>query len=141
MARPRRGALGLRGRIVGAVLVTTVATLAVAAVAVLGPLEHELKSAALHTLQKDLGKNAMRAFLTNHRISSFGSLGGTEYARLAVPLTIGGQRYVLAVRKPIEDIPGAVHVVRTAFLYAALAGLALTLILGIPLAATLVRRL
>ena len=38
-ARPRRGALGLRGRIVGAVLVTTVATLGVAAVALFGPLQ------------------------------------------------------------------------------------------------------
>ena len=37
--RPRRGALGLRGRIVGALLVTTVATLGVAALALLGPLE------------------------------------------------------------------------------------------------------
>src|SRR6185312_13570563 len=35
-ARPRRGALGLRGRIVGAVLLTTVATLAVAALTLLG---------------------------------------------------------------------------------------------------------
>ena len=44
-ARPRRGALGLRGRIVGAVLVTTVATLGVAALALLGPLETQLRTA------------------------------------------------------------------------------------------------
>ena len=64
-------------------------------------------------------------------------------ARVALPLTIGprGQRYVLAVRRPITEVAGAVHVVRTAFIYAALAGLALTLILAIPLAATIVRRL
>jgi hypothetical protein len=56
-ARPPRGALGLRGRIVGAVLVTTVETLAVVVVALLGPLEHELRSAALSNLQKELGKS------------------------------------------------------------------------------------
>ncbi len=48
---------------------------------------------------------------------------------------------MLSVRKPIVEIPSAVRAVRTAFLTAALAGLLLTLILGIPLSATLVRRL
>jgi HAMP domain-containing protein len=227
--RPRRGALGLRGRIVGAVLVTTVATLAVAALAVLGPLEHELRTEATTSLKNDLGKkelsqfkriepslllllavpsppntepfrqaqvvrqellslrieladkvgvtptlvnllgypdragnghvipvpldndliqpdtygDATESFLTGRAVYGFGSINGTEYARAAVPVATAdtGQRFVLAVRKPIEDIPAAVHVVRTAFLYAAAAGLALTLVLGIPLAATLVRRL
>ena len=51
-ARSRRGAFGLRGRIVGAVLVTTVvATLVVAAVALLGPLEHSLRNAEQKTLE------------------------------------------------------------------------------------------
>ena len=214
--RRRRGVLGLRGRIVGLVLVTTVATLAVAAVALLGPLEHSLRNAALKTLQADLGKrpttafsslvditkladtshnyaNAVRlqhaqeqlatrvggfvyvlgfpgptgrgqlllppskegesadddtfddvttVFRTGTRESSFGTIGPTEYARVALPFRGGdGLHYVLAVRKPIDEIPGAVAAVRTAFVYAALAGLALTLILAIPLAATLVRRL
>ena len=51
-ARPRRGALGLRGRIVGAVVVTTIATLGVAALALLGPLEQSLRQAALTTLHE-----------------------------------------------------------------------------------------
>ncbi|MGH2876073.1 MAG: sensor histidine kinase, partial [Solirubrobacteraceae bacterium] len=51
------------------------------------------------------------------------------------------RRYVLAVRKPITEIPDAFRAVARAFLYAALAGLALSLILGIPLSARLVRRL
>ena len=215
--RPRRGALGLRGRIVGAVVVTTCATLAVAALALLGPLEQSLRNAALTTLQqnmrysnkqfktldlayvldasvgntKDTGKRAgqaelskliaserslgnrigaaitmfgyfdqqgravplnadvdtesfpdvRQAFLTNHTVSSFGTDGGTEYARISIPLVIHGQRFVVAARQPIGEIPGAVHAVRTAFIDAALAGLALTLLLAIPLAATLVRRL
>jgi len=48
---------------------------------------------------------------------------------------------VLVVRKPIDEIPAAVRAVRTAFLTAAFAGLVLTLMLGIPLAARIVRRL
>ena len=218
-ARPWRGPLGLRGRIVGAVLVTTVVSLAVAAVGLLGPLQHELRNSAKQTLQKDLrgatkgferldltaapdfvlpagerktiaeqvrGEILRRqralsgrigalvtllgyhdlsgngypvaptpdadtdtdayddvasAFLTNKQRYSFGSINGTEYVRAALPFATDGQHYVLAVRKPIDTIKGAVDVVATAFLTAALAALALTLLLGIPLAATLVRRL
>jgi signal transduction histidine kinase len=225
--RPRRGAFGLGGRIVGAVLVTTVATLAVAAIALLGPLEQGLRNAALKTLVGDVkgstasfkaidlkyvaagpkdpnfkeGKAARhalavqqqvlgtrigatvelldnpdvsghgypvlprtdpevaqsdpdlirsdpyddvaKAFLTGKPVEGFGSLGGTEYARVALPITIGHpkQRYVLAIRRPIDEVRDAVAVVHTAFITAAIAGLALTLILGIPLAARLVRRL
>jgi signal transduction histidine kinase len=256
-ARPWLGALGLRGRIVGAVLVTTVATLAIAAVALLGPLEQSLKNADKKTLQTEVkaaagtfqqldlqyigeakldpypgptgtpckgitGKSAAaleqlasckaelvniaagatelstlvkeqddagarmgatvylwgyfdqdgdgrilqdvhveplalasaadvtRAYMTHHAVQSFASINGTEYVREAYPFTqidfkphhlIVGGRYVLAVQRPIGEIPGAVKAVRQAFIYAALAGLALTLILGIPLSATLVRRL
>lgn len=210
-ARPRRGALGLRGRIVGAVLVTTVATLAVAAGTLLGPLEQSLRKAALHTLSSDLHKDptarfahldlslpalasgtvtsqlqstqqalatrvggfvyvlgfpgasgrgellpgeqqlenaeydpfddAARAFLTGRSNSSFGTVGSTEYARIAIPFTRDKLPYVLAVRRPIDEIPGAVSAVRRAFITAAVAGIVLTVILGIPLAATLVRRL
>jgi signal transduction histidine kinase len=211
-ARPRRGALGLRGRIVGAVLVTAVATLAVAAVALLGPLEQSLRNAAKKTLVHDLrGARATAPFekldlsslpfshdsrtaldraqrqlatrvggvvnllgypdATGHGVLllpladegetaesdsyndvagafrngraayTFGSIGGTDYARAALPFTSGGLSWVLAVRRPVDEIPGAVHAVRTAFLTAALVALALTLIFGIPLSATLVRRL
>ena len=206
-------------------LVTAVATLAVAAVALLGPLEQELRNSALHNLQKSVSKDMIAnfenadqllgnlgltnlgpktrtkryqvvagelkgaerdlaasigngtfvtafgypgvngqgepllppqfdnvppgdsdddvalAFRTHHRVPSFGSIHGTELARLAIPFKSGGTWFVLAVRKPIGEISDAVHVVRSAFFIAALAGLALTIILGIPLAATLVRRL
>jgi signal transduction histidine kinase len=192
------------------VLVTTVATLAVAALALLGPLEHSLRNAEKVTLNHDLGKATMagfarlrlgalptsqaestalsaqqtqvggrigatafvlgnpgpdgdhstpliplrpgattddsysdvaRAFETRHRIYSFATIDGREYARAAVPFVSQDLLYVLAVRKPIDEVTSAVAVVRTAFIDAALAGLALTLILGIPLSATLVRRL
>jgi signal transduction histidine kinase len=206
MGRPS-GALGLRSRIVGVVLVTTVATLAVAALALLGPLEQSLRRAEQTTLRRDLRRHTVAAFAkldlsavntspsvlqalftqrqllasrigatvniladpgangegshpllprdsddaygdvavafrTRHSTYSFGTIDGREYARAAVPFVGHDQiLYVLAVRKPIDQIAGAVDVVRTAFLTAALAGLALSLILGIPLSATLVRRL
>jgi signal transduction histidine kinase len=209
-ALPWSGALGLRGRIVGAVLVTTVITLAVAAVALLGPLEQSLKDAAKKTLRSDLGAHPGRlfdrvdllpgyidrdalnnqlkalgvrvgatptvfgfrgttghgipippvpdqstvipgdplddvatAFMTGQPRYTFGSINGTDYARAAIPFRQGPLQlqYVLAVRRPIDEIPGAVSAVRTAFLTAAAVALVLTLIIAIPLAATIVRRL
>jgi signal transduction histidine kinase len=228
-ARPRRGVLGLRGRIVGLVLFTTAATLAVAALTLLGPLESKLRNSARGTLEHDVraasisnssltrldlthvldyiagnpedpyyrqgssesaalqrelttldsrlgGTTALLGFpgpdgeaavvaplassgpyddvaklffawanLRNGQPRLQSSLGtdqdGTEVARVAYPITIGGVHYVLAIRRSISEIPAAVAAVRTAFLTAALAGFGLTLILGIPLSATLVRRL
>ena len=214
LGRPGRGALGLRGRIIGALLVTAVATLAVAAIALLGPLEHSLRNSEKTTLKNDLGKGSLqeftlldlanaftspsekaalaeaqtdlqtrigatvtvlghpvqnnpyplplvtprdnadagdsyadvtKAFLTNRRVYSFGTIDGTQYAQAAIPFDrIKGRKrsqFVLAVRKPIDEIPSAVSAVRRAFITAALAGLVLTLILGFPLSARLVRRL
>jgi signal transduction histidine kinase len=258
-ARSRRGAFGLQGRIVGAVLVTTVATLAVAALALLGPLENSLRNAELKTLQTEVGlkkvaiaktvrpfkaldlgsmadrglapvatsgsgtgatsggaalgptpttaikeeqrlakhgqavhdkvveleKNlefatsatkvallgypdlaghaqplvvtpdtagaradpyddVAKAFRTGRPIYTFGSIGDTQYVRAAIPFAtndVPQEHWVLVVRKSLDTLSDAVSTVRRAFLYAALAGLALTLILGIPLSATIVRRL
>ncbi len=233
-----RSALGLRGRITAVVLLTAVATLAVAAVALLGPLKHSLRRAEQTTLRDELGKHPTRAFRglplctlvydlhgqarnnkaarsaaqtasrvtaqhqaelrraqlalgnriggvaillgdpgtpllgsstggsdsglvadhfsdaaaalrTGRPHSSVATIGRTEYARRVIPFTktcpVGRQRervdYVLAVRKSIAEIPAVARVVRHAFLDAALAGLVLTLLLGIPLSARLVRRL
>jgi signal transduction histidine kinase len=208
---PMRGALGLRGRIVGALLVTTVATLAVAALALLGPLENSLRNAERTTLSHELRKSTIHRFAAltlgdidadpqgeaalvsaqaqlGQRIGatvrvlgypgpdgsgarplirpggdgegddsyndvaiafrnrkphySFGTIDGREYSRAAIPFVSADRfLYVLAVRRPIDEIAGAVSAVRYAFITAVLAGLALTLILGIPLSATLVRRL
>jgi len=207
-------ALGLRSRIVGVVLVTTVATLAVAALALLGPLENSLRRAEQTTLRRELDHRTRAtfaklslgqidtspsevaaltraeaalqsrisatvtvlgnpqqqdgggsepllsprdtddtyadvavAFRTRRPYYSFGTVGGRQYARAAIPFVSSPSTdsrevlYVLAVRKSVDQITGAVNVVRTAFITAVLAGLALSLILGIPLAATLVRRL
>jgi signal transduction histidine kinase len=226
---------------VGAVIVTTVATLVVAALALLGPLEHSLRRAALTTLETDVkgargaanfqsldlryvlqasspripdrtlqreqalgrqqkaelvrqqldfgqrigatvylvgypnpdgrdgrilappdnaaGSSApwaliATAYRSRHSQYSFGSQDGGEDALAAIPFTkiysndtahdLDGTisvRYVLAVSKPIDEINAAVAAVRVAFLTAALAGLMLTLLLAIPLAFTIVRRL
>ena len=232
MAGQVLGALGLRGRIVGVVLVTAVAALAVAAVVLLGPLEHSLRGAELTTLKQqvppqstsiftgfdpsqayyyDLAKNpagkgkhvyagmwareralgarthvdanevavlgypdaagthaywvvswpdrdlvtgdpaddAAKAFRENTPQYSLGSIKGTEYARAAIPFTTTDtygpvqvkQHWVLIVRKSLVEVSAAFAAVRTAFLVAALVALALTLILGIPLSARIVRRL
>jgi signal transduction histidine kinase len=258
--RSRRGAFGLQGRIVGAVLITTVATLAVAALALLGPLEQSLRNAEKKTLENeiegtkaDIGKttapfqsirldlmidsrvpvttsghgtapnsggasvgpdtkikdeeeklaregqqardkvvvqektllfatgasevallgyadltghnfkplvvtpdtasakadaytDVAKAFRTKRPNYTFGSIGNSEYVRAAIPfITRAGRtptgHWVLVVRKSLDTLSDAVSTVRRAFLYAALAGLALTLILGIPLSATIVLRL
>jgi hypothetical protein len=62
LARPRFGALGLRGRIVGAVLVTAVATLVVAAVVLLGPLETPLRNAELTALKNEVSRSTTATF-------------------------------------------------------------------------------
>jgi signal transduction histidine kinase len=80
------------------------------------------------------------AYLTSRSQLGFVSIEGADYVRAAVPTAIGRGHYVLSVLKPV-NIKNAVSAVGRAFLYAALAGLGLTLILAIPLAATLVRRL
>ncbi|HEX4279176.1 MAG TPA: HAMP domain-containing sensor histidine kinase [Solirubrobacteraceae bacterium] len=94
----------------------------------------------------DAFDDAARAFHTKGPVYSFGTIGGVGYARAAMPFTTtvpdaAPQHWVLVVRKPLDTVNAAVSTVRRAFLYAALAGLALTLVLGIPLAATIVRRL
>jgi signal transduction histidine kinase len=215
----RHGVLGLRGRIVGALLICSVATLAVAALALLPNLESQLRGEAQATLlqevkaetgtftqltpqaiadanvppkapaeappsgsslpatglvlddvaslaaragatislfaypqvlivsagvggsTKSLNGAVITAFETHRPAKTFGSGAASNVAAVAVPIRIGKQTYVLAASRAITEIGGAVGVVRDAFVTAALAGIVLTLILGIPLSATLLRRL
>ena len=90
--------------------------------------------------------DVIKAFHSKGALYSIGTMGGTQYARAALPFTTqvpggGTETWVLVVRKPLDTVNAAVATVRRAFLYAALAGLGLTLILGIPLSGTIVRRL
>jgi signal transduction histidine kinase len=201
---------GLRARIVGVILVTAVATLVVASVALLGPLEKSLRNAERTSLKNSLTKATVekfsslyldevgiskdwtdkfgsararlggrldarvsvlgnpapdgtgaaplapqrtddgddsysdvpQVFRTGHSSYTFGTIDGVEYVRSAIRFKdADGRYYVLAVRKSINEIPVVARAVRTAFLTAALAALALTMLLGIPLSARLVRRL
>ena len=206
LTRLRWSAFGLRGRIVGAVLVTTVATLAVAALVLLPRLESSLRTASNLTLQNDVrhaGADLRQlAAIYNREVAGHGpgavqhdllpaeralstALGATHVVLIGyidqtghgqpVPADsdafaaggaqevartyfTGRRRYsfapsevrvsiplkpdaVLFVRKSIDEIPQAVDAVQHSFTIAALAGLALTLLLAIPLAATLVGRL
>jgi signal transduction histidine kinase len=194
--------------------VTAVATLAVAAAALLGPLQSKLRSAELSTLELQVTKGSTQpfkgqdlpaafnhvtalralehdvggpigasevallgypepsgratpilvwpdadsgvgdsyddvaqAYFTHKPTYTFGSVGGVQSARAAIPFTTPSQvssqpwQWFLVVRKPLGEVNSAVAAVRTAFLVAALVALGLTLILGIPLSATIVRRL
>ncbi len=252
LERLRWGALGLRGRLVGAVIGTTIITLAVAAVVLLPRLEDSLRSAAQKTLKgevravehfgaiseiakipypeialqhvnvkhpdkqtqqvidraryqagqmagfvgyvertvgasfvgvvgyidqhgagrivwpppnpatkdhrpashqdtdRDVGPvgpgvtdDVADAYQGHHTVYSFGNIQGHQVVRAAIPLTHRHKREdaVLIIRKSIDEIPAAVDAVRRAFEIAALIAIGLMLMLAIPLAGTLVRRL
>jgi signal transduction histidine kinase len=91
--------------------------------------------------------DAAQAYFSRKPTYTFGSVGGVQSARAAIPFTTPSQvssqpwEWFLVVRKPLGEVNSAVAAVRTAFLVAALVALGLTLILGIPLSATIVRRL
>ena len=66
---------------------------------------------------------------------------GTDVGRVAIPLSIDGHRYVLALRRQLDAAKVGTHVVRRAFTTAALVGLGVALLLGLGIATTLLRRL
>ncbi len=82
------------------------------------------------------------AFLTGKPKYSF-SNSGAPVVRVAIPLGHYSPNAdaVLAVRKSIDEIPGAVAAVRRAFEIGALVAILLTILIAIPLAGTLVSRL
>jgi signal transduction histidine kinase len=95
----------------------------------------------LDTEDAPVASGDARAALTQRRsISS--TVGGPQgVARVAMPLTINGRRYVVAMRERLGDVARSVDTVKDAFLKAALAGLAIAVLLGFGLATTLLRRL
>jgi signal transduction histidine kinase len=196
--------LGLRSRVVAALVATAAATLGVAALALLSPLEHKLRNedvkfltqnalAAIPTVRDldpaDVRKNSpelkrvirslerrtsarvvvydrsgqvlvdtdpdsvttgpeggplddvRKALATGKRTRDIREVGTGGEARVSLPVDIGGKRYVIALRRSLEQTHSAVTVVKRAFLTAAVFGLALALVLGIALATTLLRRL
>lgn len=190
---------GLRPRLLGALVLTSVVTLGVAALALLSPLEHRLRSdaenavlSAVSATRGDFSRvqidrrtgqpnteglieaaavlrrrsnarvivldpqltvlyatsgpdpdlpesydDVRRALLTGH---STHTLHGDDFL-VAQPIRIGNRVYGLALRRRLQYVSPAVHVVQTAFLEAAAAGLLIALLLGIGLTSRLLRRL
>jgi signal transduction histidine kinase len=231
LTRLRWSAFGLRGRIVGAVVVTTAVSLGVAALVLLPRLEKVVKNASATTLKKEVSENragieslarinygliplaaqaqagskkkntlesralavskqlvdatkelelrfgnsivtvigpldsqgygqpvipgaatasgqiaslhwteaVRRAYLRGKDQFGFETVDNQQFVKAAIPLK--NDDAVLAVRKSIDEIPGAVSAVERAFEIAALVAIVLTLFIAIPLAGTLVRRL
>jgi len=198
--RARLPTLGLRGRIVAALVLTSAVVLGVAALRLLPQLERQLRheevaslrdtavasrpsfedlegtqltprSPRLHRMSEALERRTgarvlifdgrgrllvdtqprkpgrfgdVPVVLSKHRPISGVRVGQTtqaDEARLALPMTIDGKPYVLVLRKPLDDASAAAAAVRRAFTDASVAGLGVALLLGIGIAATLVRRL
>jgi signal transduction histidine kinase len=191
--------LGLRGRLVAALILTSAVVLGVAAATLLPPLERNLRDEELRSLRdtalasrgsfEDLeardvqaasphlerlaealerrtgarvllfDQQGKRLFDTDpHQPGQFddvrAALGSSkavtgvtesqsaaDVARLAVPLAIDHQRYVLVLRRTLDDAKVGTRVVRRALITATLVGLGVALLLGVGIAATLLRRL
>ncbi len=205
MRLPKRlPAIGLRTRLVAALVATAAATLGIAALALLSPLEHRLQNEELRFLSQNARESVSafrdfrpgqlkqhsnsinafasnlerrtgarvlifdesgrslvdtdpdappggpeggtfadvrQAFATGRRTESTTGVGAGGSARLALPVTVQGDRYVIAVRGSLIRTHGAVIVVKNAFVTAAIVGLAIALVLGAAIATTLLRRL
>lgn len=187
----------MRARLVAALVVTSAITLAVAAVALLNPLEarlgrEEVKSllataTASRASFEDLPSRTVtpasrvlfrmaaglerrsgarvivldpggRVYADTHRGQRLGKLppllrdarpagrlvavaNAPDEARVTVPLEIEARRYLLELRKPLDNVTAAASDVRNAFTTAALAGLGIALLVGLAFAAHIARRL
>jgi signal transduction histidine kinase len=191
--------LGLRGRLVAALILTSAVVLGVAAVTLLPPLQRNLRTEEVRSLRdtaiasrstfEDLKRPSIEN-ATSHvqrvvealqrrtgaRVLLFDTSGKAlidtdpkqagqfddvraalgsskpvtgvvvnrpeaDTARLALPLTIDGHRYVLVLRRSLDDARSATRVVRKALITATIVGLGVALVLGLGIAATLLRRL
>ena len=85
----------------------------------------------------------VRAALASSKVIDDVKVHGSspDVARLALPLTIDHEPYVLALRKPLDDSKVGTRVVKRALLTATLVGLAVALLLGLGIATTMLRRL
>jgi signal transduction histidine kinase len=193
--------LGLRPRLLAALLLTSAVTLAVAALALLSPLEQRLRTDGESTVLTALGSvrpelaeidvdpatgrlneaevrkaalvlrrrsQATLAILDSRLDTLYTGSGPTTqdvpdyYGQARRALLLGGapirsvrddelvvaqriaiahRHYVVVLTRRLDYVASAVHVVQTAFLEAAAAGLLVALLLGIGLTRTLLRRL
>ena len=97
------------------------------------------------TVTQPLTESEAAGAFRGHRSYSFATIDGTDNALAAIPLTVKlaghKEQWALLVRKQISEVSTAVSAVRTALLDATLVAAALTLLLAIPFASTVVRRL
>jgi signal transduction histidine kinase len=191
--------LGLRGRLVAALILTSAVVLGVVAFALLPPLQRNLRNEDVRSLRdtvlasrstfEDLKRTSIvhnsprlqrvvdtlerrtgarvLLFDTNGKVlidtdpkqaGKFddvrAALGSSkpvtgvvvnrpeaDTARLALPLTIDDRRYVLVLRRTLDDARSATRVVTRALVTATVVGLAVAVVLGFGIAATLLRRL
>jgi signal transduction histidine kinase len=202
MPKTRRPAFGLRPRLLAALLLSSAVTLAVAALALLSPLEHRLRAdgeatvfsavAASRAELGDIGVDRSTGLPNYNELAGAIALlrrraGGAQvsvldrrlatiyapanqdlnvpiyYAQVrqalaknrgvhalrgnelvvAEPMRIGdgGAVYGVVLVRRLQYVSSAVAVVRSAFIDAAAAGLAIALLLGVALTTTLLRRL
>ena len=189
---------GVRGRMAAALALVAVVTLTIIGLALLAPLERQLRDDEIETLaqagrdnavlisqlppeaitasderlarelravRRSIGGDAALvdgagrtvattdqdagerfpdgARAANSGASSRGVDGseGESEARVAVPVSVGGTAYGLALRKPLDDAREAAAVVRREFYIAAAISLAVALLLGFMLSSGLARRL
>jgi signal transduction histidine kinase len=191
--------LGLRGRLVAALILTSAVVLGVAAATLLPALQKNLRLEEVRSLRataiaarpsfEDLERSSVdraaprvvrlaealerrtgarvllfnvtgRALIDTHprQAGQFddvpAALGSSkpvtgvvvnqseaDIARLAMPIVIDNHRYVLVLRRLLDDARVATTVVRSAFITATVVGLGVALLLGLGIAATLLRRL
>jgi len=189
---------GVRGRMAAALALVAVVTLGIVALALLAPLDRQLRddeigtlaqagrdnatliaelppdaltasdprlARALRTVRRSIGgdaalvdgagrivattdPDASERFPDGARTANGGGsssgIDGSEgegEARVAVPVSIGGAAYGLALRKPLDDAREAATVVRREFEIAAAISLLVALLLGFTLSSGLARRL
>ncbi|WP_053227131.1 sensor histidine kinase [Solirubrobacter soli] len=81
------------------------------------------------------------ALRTGKRADLITGEGSEAEAHSAVPAHVGDTHFVIAARRPLDDVQGATGVVRRAFLLAALAGLLVAVGAGVLIAGRTARRI
>jgi signal transduction histidine kinase len=110
-----------------------------AAIAVLGPDGTVLASTDADPTE--VYAAARRALQTGREQKAVSGDGAAADAEVAAPVQVGGQRVVLAARRPLNDLHDATVAVTNAFTVAAAAGLGGALLVGLLLAGRLARRI
>jgi signal transduction histidine kinase len=82
-----------------------------------------------------------QALRSGKRVRGSVTRAGVSVGRVAIPVSGGGERLVVALRRSLDEAHSAANAVKRAFIAAALVGLGVAIVLGIGLATTLLGRL